>query len=179
MSFTVNAQVGINTDTPDSSSALDVSSTSKGVLLPRIENLSSITSPATGLTVYDTKRKCISQNIGNATTPNWACLSPYISKFFYMPSVVFNTSVAGNNLTKDLYTLYKNQFANVPTKQRSTSAPSEIPYFPNATDLYYYVIDFDSNVFEINSVSDSGVLNYNIKTTSTPATYINIVFVVK
>jgi len=45
------AQVGINTETPDPSAALDVSSTDKGLLIPRVET-SSVSSPATGLMVY-------------------------------------------------------------------------------------------------------------------------------
>lgn len=52
-------QVGINTTTPDASSMLDITSTDKGVLIPRISipNLNAsapITSPATSLMVYNT-----------------------------------------------------------------------------------------------------------------------------
>ncbi|MBB4806212.1 hypothetical protein HNP38_001484 [Chryseobacterium defluvii] len=174
-----NAQVGINTSTPDASSVLDVSSTTKGVLLPRVSNPASVAKPATGLVIFDTNRKCISQNIGTPTAPNWSCLSPYVAKFFYMPSVVFDTSVIASGQTKDLYTLYKNQFANVPSNARSTSAPAAIPFFPNSSDLYYYVTGYDSSVFRINSISDAGVLNYDVLSNATPASFINIVFVVK
>ncbi|GAB0156023.1 hypothetical protein CHRYSEOSP005_12850 [Chryseobacterium sp. Alg-005] len=178
-SHVITAQVGINTTTPDTSAILDVSSTSKGVLLPRISNLASVSNPATGLVIFDTNRKCISQNIGTPAAPNWSCLSPYVAKFFYMPSVVFDTSTISAGQTKDLYTLYKNQFANVPANARSTSAPAAIPFFPNASDLYYYVTGYDSTVFKINSISDTGVLNYDVLSNATPASFINIVFVVK
>ncbi|MES2862686.1 MAG: hypothetical protein V4666_01070 [Bacteroidota bacterium] len=52
-------QVGINTTTPDASSMLDITSTDKGLLIPRISipNLNAaapITSPATSLLVYNT-----------------------------------------------------------------------------------------------------------------------------
>lgn len=55
----INAQVGINTVTPDHSSILDVVSTDKGVLLPRIAltstlDTSSIFNPATSLLIYNT-----------------------------------------------------------------------------------------------------------------------------
>ncbi|KMQ67880.1 hypothetical protein ACM39_11100 [Chryseobacterium sp. FH2] len=176
---TMYAQVGINTTSPDSSSALDVTSTSKGVLLPRISNTSSITNPATGLVIFDTAKKCISQNVGTPAAPDWTCLSPYVAKFFYMPSVVFDTTTPATGQTKDLYTLYKNQFSNVPSNARSASAPATIPFFPNATDLYYYVTGYDSTVFKINSISNTGVLNYDILANATPASFINIVFVVK
>jgi hypothetical protein len=50
----IYAQVGIGTTTPDPSSILDLSSTSKGVLLPRMKKneRESIVSPAKGLLVY-------------------------------------------------------------------------------------------------------------------------------
>jgi hypothetical protein len=50
----VKAQVGINTTSPDLSSALDVSSTDKGILVPRMTQAQriEIASPATGLLVY-------------------------------------------------------------------------------------------------------------------------------
>lgn len=179
LSITLSAQVGINTTTPDQSSVLDVTSTSKGVLLPRISNLTAVTNPATGLIIFDTNKKCISQNVGTAATPDWVCLSPYVNKFFYMPSVVFDTTTITTGQTKDLYTLYKNQFSNIPANARSTSAPASIPFFPSATDLYYYVTGYDTTVFKINSISSTGVLNYDVLSNATPAAFINIVFVVK
>ncbi len=52
------AQVGINTDNsaPDNSAMLDVKSTSKGFLPPRMTTgqMNAIISPAQGLTVYNT-----------------------------------------------------------------------------------------------------------------------------
>lgn len=175
----ITAQVGINTPAPDTSSVLDVNSTSKGILLPRISNLSSVTNPATGLIIFDTNKKCISQNVGTPAAPDWACLSPNATRFFYMPSIVFDTTTTGTGQTKDLYTLYKNQFSNVPTNARSASAPATIPFFPNATDLYYYVTGYDATVFKINSISSTGVLNYDVLSNATSASFINIVFVVK
>ncbi|RXR20923.1 tail fiber domain-containing protein [Flavobacterium amnicola] len=58
LGFTISsfAQVGIGTVTPDASAALDISSTNKGVLVPRMtqaqRNL--IGTPATGLLIYQT-----------------------------------------------------------------------------------------------------------------------------
>jgi hypothetical protein len=59
ISVSLNAQVGIGTNTPDASSMLEVKSTTKGFLPPRVslvatESASPITSPATGLVVYNT-----------------------------------------------------------------------------------------------------------------------------
>jgi uncharacterized small protein (DUF1192 family) len=52
----VNAQVGIGTTSPDASAELDISSTTKGLLPPRMTaaQRSAISSPATGLMVYQT-----------------------------------------------------------------------------------------------------------------------------
>lgn len=54
------AQIGIQTNSPDASAALDIVSTNKGLLIPRVtltSNLNSaspVTSPATGLLVFNT-----------------------------------------------------------------------------------------------------------------------------
>ena len=50
------AQVGINNENPDASAALDITSTSGGLLIPRMTNTQrdAISSPATGLMVYQT-----------------------------------------------------------------------------------------------------------------------------
>ena len=53
---TTNAQVGIGTSSPNSSAALEITSTTKGVLFPRMTLLerNNISSPAQGLTIYCT-----------------------------------------------------------------------------------------------------------------------------
>lgn len=47
-------QVGIGTTTPDASAELEVKSTNKGVLLPRVTSTASVTSTSEGLIVYQT-----------------------------------------------------------------------------------------------------------------------------
>jgi len=57
LSFSLShAQVGIGTDTPDGSSALDVTSNSQGVLIPRLTEAQRdlIANPAEGLMIYQT-----------------------------------------------------------------------------------------------------------------------------
>lgn len=56
ITLNVSGQVGVGTTNPDASSMLDVESTSKGVLVPRMTSVqrTSISTPATGLLVFDT-----------------------------------------------------------------------------------------------------------------------------
>ena len=46
--------VGIGTTAPDASAALDIVSTTKGALLPRVADCTALASPATGLIVFQT-----------------------------------------------------------------------------------------------------------------------------
>ena len=54
ITLSASAQVGINTPTPHSSAALDVTSDNKGLLIPRVALASAIGAPAEGLMVYQT-----------------------------------------------------------------------------------------------------------------------------
>lgn len=61
VSVSTNAQVGIGTTSPDNSSILDLTSTTHGFLIPRMTNteMNNISSPATGLMIYNTTNSCI------------------------------------------------------------------------------------------------------------------------
>jgi len=65
--------VGIGTATPDVSAALDVTSITKGLLIPRMTTASmfAIVSPAKGLMIYDTQTNQLKVNIGTPAIPNW------------------------------------------------------------------------------------------------------------
>lgn len=70
--------VGINeTGTnPDPSAILDVESTDKGFLPPRMTTAQrdGITSPANGLVVYNIDADCLQTNNGTPSAPVWECL---------------------------------------------------------------------------------------------------------
>ena len=55
------AQVGIGTTTPNASAILDITSTSKGLLPPRMntEQRNLISNPSEGLTIYNTNLKSL------------------------------------------------------------------------------------------------------------------------
>jgi hypothetical protein len=56
LTATTYAQIGINIETPDASAALDITSTTGGLLVPRMTETQrdAISSPATGLMIYQT-----------------------------------------------------------------------------------------------------------------------------
>ena len=58
---TANAQVGIGTENPENTAALDVDSNEKGFLPPRMDTdaRNNINSPAEGLTIYNTDVNCV------------------------------------------------------------------------------------------------------------------------
>ena len=69
--------VGIGTTASDAAVALYMVSSSKGMLLPRVANASSITNLAPGMLVYQTgSRAVFYYNAGPAATPGWQRLSP-------------------------------------------------------------------------------------------------------
>ena len=67
----INAQIGIGTVTPNVSSQLDIASTTKGMLTPRMTTVqrNAIVTPADGLLVYDTDIKSFHHY--NITTATW------------------------------------------------------------------------------------------------------------
>ncbi|MBX9887858.1 MAG: hypothetical protein K2Y30_07995 [Flavobacteriaceae bacterium] len=71
----LTAQVGIGTVTPDASSVLDVSSTTQGMLAPRMTTTqkNAIAAPADGLMVYDLTLKSLSYF--NSSSASWNSIS--------------------------------------------------------------------------------------------------------
>jgi len=77
--FSLHAQVAINTDgtAPNSSAMLDVKSTTKGLLAPRmtLAQRNAITNPATGLTIYQTDGiPGLYYNSGTPAAPAWVLI---------------------------------------------------------------------------------------------------------
>lgn len=171
--------------------ALEIEAEDKGLLLPRVE-LTSLGSPlpltdhVEGMTVYNTNTVA-EENIFPGFYYNdgskWGKMSTADDravKFFYMPSIVFDTSVSDTGVTKNLYEEYKKQFSlQSGNAVLSDGAPNAIPYFANAQELYYYVTDFDPAVFSNISIDVNGVMTYDVTDAATDSTIINVVFVVK
>lgn len=212
----LQAQVTIGTDNPPEKAALldvktksggangDTTSEGGGILLPRIKitnieslnQFSGITGLDTdeqkerhkGLMVYNIEEN-LAQNIEkgiyvwNGKFWEKAAFRNRVN-FFYMPSIPIIATTLGTK-TVNLYDQYFSQFRN--PKVVSSNAPASIPVFVSRRDLYYYITDYDTSVFEaddgsgtIFSINEDGLLTYTVKALPTDGTsYINIVFVVK
>lgn len=70
------AQNIIGGSTGDPSAVLDLRSSNKGLLLPRMssEDRSAIANPAEGLLIYNTSLGCVEINLGSSSSPDWACM---------------------------------------------------------------------------------------------------------
>lgn len=74
--FQLNAQVGIGTTSPNNSSILDISSTTKGVLLPRLSSTQrdAITFPEKSLLIYNTTLDQFQYNSGSSGSTTWSTI---------------------------------------------------------------------------------------------------------
>nr|WP_277875397.1 hypothetical protein [Aequorivita sp. KMM 9714] len=131
---------------------------------------------------------------GNPVWVDKSTLNGNGPKFFYMPAVIFETSQTGTGLQRNLYDDYKKQFTGVAFDVAhgaagpsltynggligSTNAPAQIQIF-ESNELYYYITYFDESVFANLSINENGVLTYDIIDSSSPASFMNIVFVIK
>jgi hypothetical protein len=98
--FPQTGSVGIGTTAPNSSAALDIQHTEKGVLVPRMTmtQRDAIVSPANGLMIYQTNANPgFYFNKGTAATPNWQPVGG--------PRQAFESSMSFNqNIPPSIYT---------------------------------------------------------------------------
>ena len=98
--YTINAQVGVGTLSPDSSAMLDVSSKTKGLLTPRLttSERDNVATPALGLLIFNTDDKCFQYYDGSA----WSgCMntSPPVKSLVCPPdAAVYGYYVEGEDL---------------------------------------------------------------------------------
>ncbi len=102
------------------------------------------------------------------------------SRIFYPPSIPIIANATGTNLTLDLHQTYVDLFeGSDPSFVKSTSAPGAIPTYAQ-DELYYYILDYDTSVFDNVEINDNGVMEYDvIAVASDNCSFINVVFVVK
>jgi hypothetical protein len=186
--FNLQAQVTIGSNAePNANAVLDLVSSNKGLLLPRLALTSTsaaapLSAHVAGMTVYNTATASsgatyVSPGFYYNDGTRWVRLYLGYNNWFYMPSVAFDTRNTLAGQTRNLYNDYLSQFSSPPIK--SAGAPNTIPYIPAATDLYYYITAFDSNVFSNISITADGIMTYDVTAAATDFSFINIVFVLK
>jgi hypothetical protein len=136
--FNASAQVGIGTTNPSTSSMLDVFSTNRGLLVPRMTaaQKAGITSPATGLLIYQTDgAPGLYYNVGTPAAPSWT----------------FTGSTTGQWLTSGSNIYYDNGFVGIgttnptrPLTVKSATVPGDLAAFYNGSD--YLVFRFRQNI---------------------------------
>ncbi len=91
---TINAQVGVGTNTPNASAALDVTSTTKGLLTPRMTSVQrlAISNPADGLVVYQTDN---TPGLYCYVNGAWNPVNSGITSGTWTPVVTGSSSVSG------------------------------------------------------------------------------------
>ena len=173
----------------------------KGVVLPRVE--------LTGKTSLDplaedntaNKRSHIGTIVYNlnpvaatATVPalrvglnvwdgeKWTLAKQSAPNFFYMPAFKLPIPSVSTGRTFDLYSEYRRQFTSGtnPNFLSSDNGVTQVPGTYEADDLIYAVLDYDATVIQVNSISETGVLTYNVLSTTAPSlSYITVICIVK
>ena len=93
----LHAQTVIGAATPDPSAILDVQSTDRGFLPPRMTSAerSAIQQPATGLIIFNTTLNCLEMNMGMPAKPAWGCFGVLntVSAASSTPTLDVNTAL--------------------------------------------------------------------------------------
>ena len=124
LSVASGTQVGVGTNSPDASAALDISSTEKGLLIPRMTaaQRDAISSPATGLLVYNTDDDEINKYNGSAWLGEGSA-----------PSIITST---GSGVLTVAGTVYSMK----PFSGTTLSSTIQLPASPSAGDQFSIVL---------------------------------------
>lgn len=161
------SQVGIGTTNPDSSAALDISSTTGGLLLPRMNSSQrdAITAPATGLLIYliDVSQQCLQVYNGtgweNIYCPTTNTI-PYATSVGFSGTLSFGNTLTGhynyldNEADLEAMSLYQWYQADDASGANEVVIPSEtaINYVTSATDNGKFI------AFGITPIAQTGAL---------------------
>ena len=206
----VSAQVTVGSDVvPIDGALLDIKqqaanaanvTATKGVVFPRVEltGKTSLAPLATdnatnksshiGTVVYNLKPVAatgsdaalrVGLNVWDGE--KWTFPKQSAPKFFYLPTFRLPIATVGNK-TFNLYTEYQRQFTyNASTNPNfvSSDGATQVPTY-TANDLIFAVLDYDATVIHVNSILATGVLDYNVLSTTAPSlSYITVVCIVK
>jgi len=115
------SQIGIGTTNPHSSAILDIESTTKGFLLPRLTHVerNNIINPAIGLMIYNSDLKCL--NVFNEDD-EWTLIG--CSSSVPPPPLLPSNVVFEADLIKSISSIYDEDYLpyNVPTSEANTDS---------------------------------------------------------
>jgi uncharacterized protein (TIGR02145 family) len=162
-SFTSIAQVGVGTTSPDASAALEIESTTKGFLPPRMDTAARnvIVSPAAGLIIYNTTVACVQFFNGalwfdtctqTTDAPSNNFLS--VSNISYQGTSVIGTTGIGYNGEAV-------PAGSTITVELTNSDPTEQGYGLSATDADSGLIYSASGTIAASAMNISVVLTHN------------------
>lgn len=88
ISLAAQFKVGNNPQSVNTSVLLELESTSKGFLPPRMTNVQrdAVSNPPQGLIIFNTTTNCLQSNIGNPLQPLWKCMSMFMPEPVLLPS---------------------------------------------------------------------------------------------
>lgn len=102
LSTQTQAQVGIGIASPDASAQLQIESTNKGVLIPRVTSTSVVSNPAKGLLVYQTGApEGFYYNSGTSSVPAWVGLASLGAAGGDLTGTYPNPTIADNAVTSN------------------------------------------------------------------------------
>ncbi|WAC01744.1 hypothetical protein N7U66_17880 [Lacinutrix neustonica] len=149
---TTHAQIGINTSSPDPSSILDIASSDKGVLLPRMttSEIALIPNPANGLLIFNTDTNNFIYNIGSTTTPVWSSINKDATVSTDANNQITTGTDGGAFLDRSLH------MGKFIISSTGTTTISGLPFQPSQIKFTGY-----ANVETYNLNADNGVGNNN------------------
>jgi putative uncharacterized protein (fragment) len=200
----VNKKVAVGTRNP--TETLDVNGTLRVAVLPE-DGQELIFTTSDGKAAPEFNQRYTANRVVVADKNGVLGFAPSVPEgFFYMPPVLLPLSkfaldrdftdasiykmtgityTTSGTFSVDLYKLYKKQFQN---PQQKSSATSNLPVH-EASNLNFFVIYYDSEVFSDVHVSPAGVLTYTVKKQPvngvwkeigpTEKTFMNVVFSLK
>jgi hypothetical protein len=146
LSWSATAQVGIGTNNPDNSAVLDIESTTKGLLAPRMTSAQriAISTPAEGLIVFQTDN---TPNLYCYVNGAWTAISSSPSAGLWTPVI---TDASGGSIPSGTATGFYQRVGNVVNFSGTISIP----------DGYYYLsiqasLPISSNFTHVTDASGS------------------------
>jgi hypothetical protein len=150
LSENANAQIGIGTSLPDISSLLDLSSTTKGLLMPRMTTIEQVAliNPAIGLTIFNTTTSQIETNVGSS-----------IGGVFWTGVNMGSTATEGTNTT----TFATTKFVLDNTNQYNSITSNSVVETVSVTDI-------ELPDMTITPKAGTYLVSFNSEYTNTPTT---------